>query len=141
MCLCAQGCFRHGNTLPTAEARALDSRSGRPGATLRGNSQALEKSYARLTSLPNAADVRPLPVLRQSFQLVMRRWTEERDYAYVREQLKAIRQDLTVQVRAPIPCKPLVPPVGARGAHLCWKKVVLQEGEDNTSAENLLPHV
>jgi hypothetical protein len=35
------------------------------GGALRGQSVQLEKSYTRLTALPNAADVRPLPVLRQ----------------------------------------------------------------------------
>lgn len=35
------------------------------GGALRGQSVQLEKSYTRLTTLPNAADVRPLPVLRQ----------------------------------------------------------------------------
>ena len=78
-----------------AEAKA--AQAARPGAALRGSSQMLEKSYTRLTTLPCAADVRPLSVLRQSFELVMRKWREERDYPYAREQLKAIRQDLTVQ--------------------------------------------
>eukprot|EP00966_Prymnesium_polylepis_P132142 3055750-Prymnesium_polylepis.1 len=47
--------------------------------------------------MPKAADVRPLPVLRQAFELVRKKWNDEADYAYACEQLKAIRQDLTVQ--------------------------------------------
>ena len=67
------------------------------GTVLTGASQMLEKSYMRLTTLPNAADVRPLPVLRQAFELVVRKWRAERDYTYACDMLKAIRQDLTVQ--------------------------------------------
>eukprot|EP00900_Chrysochromulina_parva_P005406 jgi/Chrpa1/14867/Chrysochromulina_OHIO_Genome00003861-RA len=80
-----------------AELAAARANPRRPGDALRGQSQALEKAYTRLTSMPVASDVRPLPVLRQALELVQRRWAVERDYAYAREQLKAIRQDLTVQ--------------------------------------------
>ena len=41
--------------------------------------------------------VRPLPVLREAFAMVGQRWKKERDYEYACEQLKCIRQDLTVQ--------------------------------------------
>ena len=58
---------------------------------------ALEKTFMRLTSMPKAAEVRPLFVLKDAFELVLRRWDSERDYLYACEQLKAIRQDLTVQ--------------------------------------------
>ena len=47
--------------------------------------------------MPRADDVRPLPVLRDAFALVERRWAAEADYVWAREQLKSIRQDLTVQ--------------------------------------------
>ena len=79
------------------ELAAARANPRRPGDALRGQSQALEKAYTRLTSMPVASDVRPLPVLRQALELVPRRWAVECDYAYAREQLKAIRQDLTVQ--------------------------------------------
>ncbi|KAI7844718.1 hypothetical protein COHA_001806 [Chlorella ohadii] len=66
----------------------------------RGQNQNLEKDYLRLTSLPSAADVRPPEVLAQALELVKRRWTEGWEYAGPRgacDQLKSIRQDLTVQ--------------------------------------------
>ena len=67
------------------------------GTHVKGESYALEKSYLRLTAMPRADEVRPLPVLHQAFALVQERWARERDYPYACEQLKAIRQDLTVQ--------------------------------------------
>jgi len=86
----------------TAAERALQERRAAPAPTLEagrveGQSMALEKSYLRLTALPRADEVRPLPVLLEAFEMVRRRWEAEADYAYACEQLKAIRQDLTVQ--------------------------------------------
>jgi len=64
---------------------------------VRGESIALEKSYFRLTSLPNPADIRPPRVLAEALEVVRYRWHEDGDYTYAREQLRSIRQDLTVQ--------------------------------------------
>jgi SAC3 family protein LENG8/THP3 len=57
----------------------------------------LEKSYLRLTSEPNPDKVRPLHILRQTLDLLKKKWREERNYAYVCDQFKSLRQDLTVQ--------------------------------------------
>ncbi|KAJ6247121.1 leukocyte receptor cluster member 8 [Anaeramoeba flamelloides] len=63
-----------------------------------GTSTSLEKQYLRITSEVNSSDVRPYEILKKSFQMIMDKWNNEHDYNYCCEQLKSIRQDLTVQV-------------------------------------------
>ena len=77
--------------------------------TIVGTSTALEKPYLRLTTVrrpqrfelsaqvPDPATIRPLPVLRQTLAMLKRRWREEGNYAYICDQFKSLRQDLTVQ--------------------------------------------
>ena len=62
-----------------------------------GRSQELEKRYLRLTSAPNPDNVRPLPVLRKTLDLLKSKWRKEGNYAYICDQFKSLRQDLTVQ--------------------------------------------
>jgi len=92
-----------------AEQQANTAASPRPNETLVqvrntintlavGQNKNLEKEYLRLTSLPDIADVRPPHVLQQALELVKQKWKEgECSYKYTCDQLKAIRQDLTVQ--------------------------------------------
>ena len=65
---------------------------------IKGTSTQLEKSYFRLTSAPVPASVRPQPVLEAALARVSLRVARQvENYFYAQDQLKAIRQDLTVQ--------------------------------------------
>ncbi|TIB67063.1 hypothetical protein E3P77_01804 [Wallemia ichthyophaga] len=65
--------------------------------TIVGLSDSLEKQYLRLTSAPDPATIRPLPVLKKTLDHLKRKWRQERDYNYICDQFKSLRQDLTVQ--------------------------------------------
>ena len=62
-----------------------------------GRSQVLEKNYFRLTAPPNPDNVRPLAILEQTLPLLKQKWNQDRNYAYICDQFKSLRQDLTVQ--------------------------------------------
>lgn len=62
-----------------------------------GTCEVLEKRYLRLTSAPNPAVVRPEPILRQTLELLKKKWRKESNYSYICDQFKSMRQDLTVQ--------------------------------------------
>ncbi|XP_010253399.1 PREDICTED: SAC3 family protein A isoform X2 [Nelumbo nucifera] len=62
--------------------------------TVKGTCQEIEKRYLRLTSAPDLATVRPEEVLEKALLMVQ---SSQKNYLYKCDQLKSIRQDLTVQ--------------------------------------------
>ncbi|XP_010554566.1 PREDICTED: SAC3 family protein A-like isoform X2 [Tarenaya hassleriana] len=62
--------------------------------TVKGSCQEIEKRYLRLTSAPDPSTVRPEDVLEKSLLMVQ---GSQKNYLYKCDQLKSIRQDLTVQ--------------------------------------------
>lgn len=62
-----------------------------------GENTSLEKPYLRLTDFPRKEDVRPLGVLIKSLAHIKSRYIKDEDFEWANEQLKSVRQDLTVQ--------------------------------------------
>lgn len=64
-----------------------------------GRCQNLEKPYLRLTSEPNPETVRPLSVLKKTYNMLMEKYEGQKaSYHYLCDQFKSMRQDLRVQI-------------------------------------------
>lgn len=62
-----------------------------------GTCTTLEKRYLRLTAAPIPSLVRPEYILKQTMELLKKKWKKEQNYSYICDQFKSMRQDLTVQ--------------------------------------------
>jgi len=62
-----------------------------------GENENLEKPYLRLTTHARKEDVRPLRVLMKSLSHIKNRYARDEDFEWANEQLKSVRQDMTVQ--------------------------------------------
>ena len=91
--------FENGYMPPSPYAPSMNDSAANPVDTgpIVGRSQTLEKRYLRLTAAPNPDTVRPLEVLEKTLALLKQKWKEERNYSYICDQFKSLRQDLTVQ--------------------------------------------
>ncbi|CAH8376445.1 unnamed protein product [Eruca vesicaria subsp. sativa] len=90
---------RRGNALRLGEdfdesgSRAVEDMDW-DALTVKGTCQEIEKRYLRLTSAPDPSSVRPEDVLEKALLMVQ---DSPKNYLYKCDQLKSIRQDLTVQ--------------------------------------------
>jgi hypothetical protein len=82
---------------PSPSSRSISPVTDANAGPIVGTCEILEKNYFRLTAPPNPNTVRPLSVLERALEHVIARWKDTKDYTYVCDQLKSIRQDLTVQ--------------------------------------------
>eukprot|EP00375_Theileria_parva_P000101 XP_762770.1 hypothetical protein [Theileria parva strain Muguga] len=83
--------FKNTNTKPTYNFNPVK------GKKIVGLNQDIEKPYLRLTSAPNPLIVRPEQVLVKSFKHVFDKFMRTRNYTYIQEQFRSIRQDIQVQ--------------------------------------------
>ncbi|CAM4689831.1 unnamed protein product [Lepidochelys olivacea] len=81
------------NSLDPAGSESLDWNE----LKIMGTCQEITKHYLRLTCAPDPSTVRPVSVLKKSLSMVKSHWKEKQDYAFACEQMKSLRQDLTVQ--------------------------------------------
>jgi hypothetical protein len=89
--------FQLGKSTAPWESSRRDAESDMSMAPIVGTNESLEKRYFRLTAPPDPATVRPLHVLEKTLEMLLKKWKTERNYNYICNQFKSLRQDLTVQ--------------------------------------------
>jgi hypothetical protein len=89
--------FQLGQSSAPWESSKRDSEPEMSTAPIVGTNESLEKRYFRLTAPPDPATVRPLHVLEKTLDLLRHKWKTEKNYNYICNQFKSLRQDLTVQ--------------------------------------------
>ena len=88
------------NPAPVSSSRQrilqLEEEDTRP---IVGTSTNLEKQYLRLAGDQDIdpSMLRPLPILKESLRFCLNKYSQNDDYEYISEQLRSIRQDLSVQ--------------------------------------------
>ncbi|KAL0060866.1 hypothetical protein AAF712_012330 [Marasmius tenuissimus] len=82
-----------GNDDPGADPNVIDW----DRYTIVGTSKEIFKDYLRLTTEPKPEQIRPYNVLQETLIQLKKRWREKCSYAWICNQLKSLRQDLTVQ--------------------------------------------
>ncbi|KAK7056204.1 hypothetical protein VNI00_002756 [Paramarasmius palmivorus] len=65
--------------------------------TIVGTSREIFKDYLRLTTEPKPEQIRPYAVLQETLMQLKKKWREKCSYPWICNQLKSLRQDLTVQ--------------------------------------------
>ncbi|KAF8080317.1 hypothetical protein N665_0957s0017 [Sinapis alba] len=85
--------MRLGEVFDESGSRAVEDMDW-DALTVKGTCQEIEKRYLRLTSAPDPSTVRPEDVLEKALLMVQ---DSPKNYLYKCDQLKSIRQDLTVQ--------------------------------------------
>ncbi|KAH8729081.1 SAC3/GANP/Nin1/mts3/eIF-3 p25 family-domain-containing protein [Phaeosphaeriaceae sp. PMI808] len=89
--------FQLGNNATPPWGSSRKEEDDMSNAPIVGTNQSLEKSYFRLTAPPKAETVRPLHVLEKTLVMLRQKWKSEKNYNYICNQFKSLRQDLTVQ--------------------------------------------
>ena len=57
----------------------------------------VEKQYFRTTRDVDPSEVRPEPILQEALKMLEHKWTTKKaEYKYIDDQLRSIRQDMTV---------------------------------------------
>ena len=86
-----------GRVPPSPYVTTQLSPTNAPEGPVVGRCLDLEKRYFRLTAAPNPDTVRPLHILEKTLEFLKQKWRRDSNYAYICDQFKSLRQDLTVQ--------------------------------------------